>query len=208
MGRSRNHAMHQHPGGYSLSLYVTVVTSNVKVFKDSTNCGTCRFYCCLLFKVRQALTFSLAQIMQIIIVDFWCLNTQFFVNTFGRLLSLFLTSWKGWPFIAFLWGIMDFIFLYGESQFASHWLYWQRIFYIFTELNPSYVYEAIIHFGQDASHYSVFVPRGEITYSLWYTRILSVAVSVGLTVGVKRLWLGFYLGRKTYGKLLSLCVLM
>jgi hypothetical protein len=89
--------------------------------------------------VRQALTFSLAEILQVIIVDFFCLNSRFFVHALGQLLSLFLTGWKGWPFIAFVWGMLDFIFLFGDSKFAAHWLYWQKVATILTDSNPSYV---------------------------------------------------------------------
>ena len=144
MGISFHQIMRRHPGGCSLCLYVTVLLPNGPRKASQVKSVTDTIYFRLSFdcvgnKVRQALTFSLAQIVQVVIVDFWCLNTHFFVHAFGRLLSLFLTSWKGWPFIAFLWGIFDFILLYGESKFASHWLYWQRIFYILTDINPSYV---------------------------------------------------------------------
>jgi hypothetical protein len=118
-------------------------TSAVVIVRDNgnrtnPNHASASWWLLFLF-VRQALTLSVAQILQVIIVDFFCLSTQFFVNVFGRFVSLFLLSWKGWPFIAFLWGILDFIFLYGESKFASHWLYWQTILGIFTKINPSYV---------------------------------------------------------------------
>jgi hypothetical protein len=39
-----------------------------------------------------------------------------------------------------------------------------------------------------------------VTTNIWNTRVLLVAVSVGLVTAVKRLWLGLWLGRKTYGE--------
>ena len=39
---------------------------------------------------------------------------------------------------------------------------------------------------------------GSITSNEWYTRALLVAVSVSAVVAVKRLWLGLYLGKKTF----------
>lgn len=43
--------------------------------------------------------------------------------------------------------------------------------------------------------YSGMIPDGE-----WNRKILLTGIGVGVTVAVKRLWLGLYLGRKTYSK--------
>ena len=41
---------------------------------------------------------------------------------------------------------------------------------------------------------------GDITSDGWYTRILAVSICLGFVVALKRLWLGLFLGRKTYSK--------
>ena len=90
-------------------------------------------------QVRQTLTFSGAQLLQVIVIDFLCLSTRFSVNVLGSLLTLFIVQSKGWPFIACMWGTLNFVLLYGSSRFVNHWLFWQDIIGIFNEKNPSYV---------------------------------------------------------------------
>jgi hypothetical protein len=41
---------------------------------------------------------------------------------------------------------------------------------------------------------------GGITSNDWNTRILIIALCVGLVASVKRLWMGFLLGKKAFGK--------
>jgi hypothetical protein len=41
---------------------------------------------------------------------------------------------------------------------------------------------------------------GGITSNEWNTRILIIALCVGLVAAVKRLWMGFILGKKAFGK--------
>ena len=90
-------------------------------------------------QVRQTLTFSGAQLFQVIVVDFLCLSTRFSVNVLGSLFTLFIVQSKGWPFILFMWATFNFVVLFGTSRFVQHWLFWQDIFGIFNEKNPSYV---------------------------------------------------------------------
>ena len=126
--------------------------------------------------VRQALTFSMAQFLQVFIIDFLCLNTRFFSTLFGNLVTLLIAQSKGWPFIVFTWGLLDLALLHGTSKFASSWLYWQDYVDVFNEVNPG----------------------GKVTSSTWNSRILAIAVCVGVTVAMKRLWMGLFLGKKTY----------
>jgi hypothetical protein len=126
--------------------------------------------------IRQALTFSLAQLLQVFVIDFLCLDTRFFKTLFGNLVTLFIVQSKGWPFIAFTWGLLDFALLHGTNKFASSWLFWQDIFAVFNEVNPG----------------------GAVTSNEWNSRILAIAVSVGVIVSFKRLWLGLFLGKKTF----------
>jgi hypothetical protein len=87
-------------------------------------------------QIRQAITFSLAQLLQVFIIDFLCLNTRFFVNAFGSLVTLFIVQSKGWPFIVFMWAVLDFGLLYGTSRFAAHWLFWQNFAEVMNAANP------------------------------------------------------------------------
>ena len=126
--------------------------------------------------VRQALTFSVAQMLQVFIIDFLCLNTRFVTTLFGNLVTLLIAQSKGWPFIAVVWGLLDFAVLHGPSRFVSSWLYWQDYVAVFNETNPG----------------------GNVTSDPWNSRVLTIAVCVGVTVAMKRLWLGLFLGKKTY----------
>jgi Mechanosensitive ion channel len=126
--------------------------------------------------VRQALTFSMAQLLQVFVIDFLCLNTRFFKTLFGNLVTLLIAQSKGWPFIAFTWGLLDFALLYGNNEFAGSWLYWQGVMDVFNAVNPG----------------------GSVTSNVWNRRILAIAVSMGIAVSLKRLWLGLFLGKKTF----------
>ena len=55
------------------------------------------------------------------------------------------------------------------------------------------------------SHITVRTPfhSGNVTYSLWNSRILSIALGLGIVASIKRLWLGLWFGKKTYGKWLA-----
>jgi hypothetical protein len=130
----------------------------------------------LLFIVRQVCTFSLAKMMELFIIDFLSLQTQFTLRVFGPVVTLLVVQSKGWPFMMSMWGIWDFALLVGDHSFARHWLYWQDVWGLFNEKNPA----------------------GDITSSLAYFRILAIAVSVGCVVAVKRLAVGLYLGRQTF----------
>lgn len=97
-------------------------------------------------------------------------------------MTLFIMQSRGWPFLLFWWGILDFALLAGEHPFFSHWLYNQDKIEMFTAANPG----------------------GNVIESIWNHRVLAIAVSLGVVVSVKRFWLGLYLGRQTFGRLRSL----
>jgi hypothetical protein len=78
----------------------------------------------------------MAQLLQVFVIDFLCLSTRFSVNLVGNLLTLLIAQSRGWPFVAVVWGVLDFALLHGESNLASHWLYWQDVAGIFNEANP------------------------------------------------------------------------
>ena len=130
----------------------------------------------LTFAARQVVTFSLSKMMEMIIIDFLTLQTRFTLSLAGPVVTLLIVQSKGWPFIVMFWGIWDFALVAGDHAFARHWLFWQDFWGLFNESNPA----------------------GDVLISQPYFRVLSIAVSVGAVVSVKRLVVGLYLGRKTF----------
>jgi hypothetical protein len=131
--------------------------------------------------VRQIITLSLAKMCQAIIIDFCCVSTRIFVSAFGQLFTLFVIQSRGIPFHMFFWSLWNLALLQGNTDFAQHWGQWQTYYFesylsIFTEANPS----------------------GGIPGEDWYRRLLIMGIGVGLAISVKRVWVGFMLGRKIY----------
>jgi hypothetical protein len=71
---------------------------------------------------------------------------------------------------------VNFAILEGSTRFVKHWLFWHSKVGVFNEQNPS----------------------GEIVHNEYYQRILISLIFCGAVASIKRLWLGLYLGRKTY----------
>jgi hypothetical protein len=130
----------------------------------------------LTFAARQVVTFSLAKMMELIVIDFLTLQTRFTLSLAGPVVTLLVVQSKGWPFLMMMWGIWDFALVAGDHAFARHWLFWQDFWGLFNEQNPA----------------------GDVLMSQPYYRVLSIAVSVGAVVSVKRLVVGLYLGRQTF----------
>lgn len=97
------------------------------------------------------------------------------------------------------------VLLSGDHKFAAHWLFYQELIDVFNEHNPRY--------AQDAWWLPNLLPTrllltlsprlfcsGGITSNEWNTRILVIALCVGFAASVKRLWMGFLLGKKAFGK--------
>ena len=135
----------------------------------------------LLFAVRQIITFSMARATESVIVDYLALRSHVCVKILGPFVTLFLVQARGWPIILFCWGITDFIMLFGKNQFAQHWLFYQEYVGLMNARNPS----------------------GEVTASGEYRLLLILAVVVSFVVGLKRFFLGFYLGKQTFCKLIG-----
>ena len=132
----------------------------------------------LLFLLRQILTGSLAKLTEFIVIDFLSIRSKGTVQLFGPWPTLFILQSKGLPFILTTWSIFNFCILYGPAPFFSHWLFFQEYIELFNRSNPS----------------------GNIIKSEWNRRILSIGVSVGLVVAIKRFWLGLYLGKQIFCK--------
>ena len=79
----------------------------------------------LFLGVRLVFTFGLAFVIQAFLIDFCCLLTSISLRLCGSFLTLFIVQSKGWPFISVAWGCLNFGLLYGNHEFAKHWLYWQ-----------------------------------------------------------------------------------
>lgn len=135
----------------------------------------------ILFFIRQCITFMLSQVGQYILVDVIILGTNLASLLFGKVVILIALQVKGWPTTCFLWALANKFLLSGDSQLAKHWLYFQGLFAIFTEANPS----------------------GSLTSNQWYISFLTVAIVCSLLAMVKRVIVAVFLGRKkyaTYGK--------
>jgi hypothetical protein len=130
----------------------------------------------LLFTVRQVITFSMSLATQAFIIDFSCVGTRAMVRLVGPMVTLFIVQSKGWPFVVLAWGLFDFALLYGDNNFARHWLYYQDFVGLFNSENPS----------------------GHVVDSDSYRKILVISVAVALTTAAKRFVVGLYLGRQTF----------
>jgi hypothetical protein len=132
----------------------------------------------LFLGVRQVITLSLAMGTELIVIDWLSIRVRGTLKVFGPWITLMIVQSKGWPFLIFAWGMYDFCLLYGDHRFYGHWLFWQDTLDVFTEKNPA----------------------GQVIVSDTYRRILTVAVSVGIVVAIKRFWLALFLGKQTFGK--------
>jgi hypothetical protein len=126
--------------------------------------------------VRQVLTFSGARATQAFVVDFIALRTRLPARMFGPHLALWTIQSKGWPFLLFWWAVYDLLFLYGNHEFARHWLFFQMSIDLFNKNNSS----------------------GEVTSDKTYLALLLTAACLGVAVTAKRFWLGLFLGRQTF----------
>jgi len=150
------------------------IASAPNVYDNSTASAS---WWLLFICVRQVVTFSLAMLLQFLIIDFLCLGTRVMLRLLGPVLTLLLAQSRGWPFVTLMWCSMNFALLYGNTAFAHHWAYWQDAVGLFNGENPS----------------------GNVVDSEWYFRLLIIGVAVSCVVAVKRLLVGIFLGRQTYG---------
>ena len=126
--------------------------------------------------VRQTITFSLAKMTEIFLIDFLALKTRFLLRILGPLFTLLIVQAKGWPLTLSFWAIYDLAMLSGTGGFANHWVYYQSAIGLFNANNPS----------------------GDIISNIWNYRILVVALILGVVVAIKRFVVGLYLGGQQY----------
>ena len=132
----------------------------------------------LLFVVRLWVTLTLALAVQALVIDLLCLQTRIIPRLLGPLFTLWIVQSQGWPFVIFMWSILNFAMLYGNSAFAAHWLFWQDTIPLFSEANPA----------------------GEVVSNDLYRVILTICATVPVAVSVKRLAVGLFLGRQSFCK--------
>ena len=164
----------------------------------------------LFLGVRLVITFGLAFAIQIFLIDFCCLLTSISLRLCGSFITLFIVQSKGWPFISLAWGVLNFALLYGTSDFANHWGYWQD----WLDIVSSFIFRA--HFG--STRQSFFSPvaihelifqfnannqAGEILTSRAYTGLLASMIVAGFSVAAKRYSLGLWFGRRAYTRYAS-----
>jgi hypothetical protein len=147
---------------------------------DSDNCASYSWWIIFLF-IRQVITLSGAAAIQVLVIDLACFNSRWVTRLLGPMAVLFVIQSRGWPFLGFTWAILDFLVLFGKSQFVHHWMFYAEIPF-FSSDNPS----------------------GTVTSSQLYRNCIMTVIFVCVLAALKRLWLGISFGRKTYGKK-SLC---
>lgn len=131
----------------------------------------------LFIGVRQVLTYSMALVTQSLVIDYLALSSRLCLDWLGPVVTLLVVQSKGWPFILIFWALYDLILLSGDRDFAHHWGYWQDWVGLFNEDNPS----------------------GNVVSNEWNYTILINAIIIGCAVAVKRLVVGLFLGRQTFG---------
>jgi hypothetical protein len=119
----------------------------------------------------------MAQVTQAFIIDFLAIRTTLTIKLFGPMVTLLIVQSKGWPCLGFFWAMFNFALVVGDSPFSNHWLYWQDWVDMMNRSNPA----------------------GNVTSSLTFYRVCAVTMGVCAAVSVKRLVIGLYLGRKTFG---------
>jgi hypothetical protein len=127
--------------------------------------------------IRQVIVATLAKCTEVFLIDFLALQTRLVLKLFGPLVTLLIVQSKGWPFLLSSWGVYNFALLAGSHPFARHWLFWQDWLGLFNDNNPS----------------------GSVTNSENFYRTLTICTCVGVAVSIKRLAVGLYLGRQTFG---------
>jgi hypothetical protein len=72
--------------------------------------------------------------------------------------------------------------LSGDASYARHWLYWQDEIGLFNERNPG----------------------GNVIDSDEIYTIYRLMITIGILVSIKRLLVGLFLGRQTFGKRINI----
>jgi hypothetical protein len=74
--------------------------------------------------VRQTLMLALAHASEFVLVNYAAVQSPLFIHVAGPNIALLCSISKGWPSILFFFGLYNIFFLYGDSSFKRHWLFW------------------------------------------------------------------------------------
>ena len=135
----------------------------------------------LFIGIRQVITFCLAVLIEIIVIDFCMFRTRLFPRLVGTELALAVGQSKGWPCILFFWAIIDRLLLFGKSSFARHWIFYQNFFSLMNETNPS----------------------GGVPGHARYHRIIYFAIGLSVAATLKRTMMANFVGQRVVGKFLN-----
>mmetsp|Transcript_2475 Transcript_2475/g.3328 ORF Transcript_2475/g.3328 Transcript_2475/m.3328 type:complete len:853 (-) Transcript_2475:193-2751(-) len=129
----------------------------------------------LIFFVRQLVTLQIAHCSQYVFVDMLALRSIVSVKVFGPLLTLFVIQAKGWPFVVTFWGLWNLLLIHGGQPFQKNWLFFTDI-RMFSSENTD---------------------DGVLQHEL-YLRILLSMVIAGAAVTIKRTYMAYYFGKRTF----------
>jgi hypothetical protein len=156
----------------SVGFNETVAEEPVEKIEDQASISWWIIFIC----IREVSIVIMAKCIEAVIVDFLAIQTRAILRTLGPVITLLFVQSKGWPFLLSCWGILNFLLITGDNRFNHHWLFWQDVWGLFNENNPS----------------------GDVTNTLWLLRICAVASALGAAVSCKRVFVGVYLGRQTF----------
>lgn len=171
------------------SMTVSPTTSPTRkptyTFSDAKNATTCYSerkslekpsvsWWFLFIGVRQVVTFCLAVLTQLIVIDFLTFRTRFFPRILGTNLALGVGQSKGWPFILFFWVMYDLTLLFGNRDLARHWLHQQRKVDMMWGMNPS----------------------GNFTDNPLYKRFLYFSIILSVAATIKRTVMANFVGQR------------
>jgi hypothetical protein len=74
--------------------------------------------------VRQILVLALAHASEFVLVNYAAVQSPLFIRMAGPKIALLCSISKGWPCILFFLGLYNIFFLYGNTRFKRHWLFW------------------------------------------------------------------------------------
>mmetsp|Transcript_28328 Transcript_28328/g.32458 ORF Transcript_28328/g.32458 Transcript_28328/m.32458 type:complete len:688 (-) Transcript_28328:1311-3374(-) len=128
-----------------------------------------------MLSMRFLVTLALALITQVVLIDFLFLETKIAIRTLGRFVTLMAAQAKGWPLWLFLFGVWNFILLYGTSDFVESWIFFLDFHFL-----------------------SVIIPDQNLLSSQGYRNFLFALITVGLATMVKRAIIVAFVGKRKF----------
>jgi len=125
---------------------------------------------------RFGVTFTLAILIEVLLIDYLFLETNLAVRTIGRFCTLMAVHAKGWPLRIAIWGSLNFVFTIGNQDWRLHWLHNQEHIRVFNNSNPG--------------------PKTEEQENL--RNIMLSLIILGVVTMFKRAYFAYFLGTKRY----------